>query len=94
MGYRVRATGYGRGEAYQGFVVSFDLGGRERWDVLTCVRQRWVEGLRDQGFDLVVVVQAGNYNTQDLAFVGLGERLLTEYIFPAAGIRGAAFVRR
>ena len=31
-------NGYGNGnEAYQGFVVRFDLGGIERWDILTCV---------------------------------------------------------
>ena len=41
---------------------------------------------------LLVVVNAGNYNSSDPAHSLLGERLLSEYVFAAAGFTGAEFV--
>ncbi len=41
---------------------------------------------------LLVVITAGNYSPSDPAHSLLGERLLSEYVFAAAGFAGAAFV--
>ncbi len=42
--------------------------------------------------DMLVVINAGNYTSTDPVVLGLGERLLTEYVLPAAGFDGAVFV--
>jgi hypothetical protein len=39
--------------------------------------------------DLIVVLTAGNYNQFDKDALLLPHRLVTEYILPAAGVRGA-----
>ena len=41
---------------------------------------------------LLVVINAGNYNSSDPAHQLLGERLLSEYVFAAAGFLDAEFV--
>ena len=76
------ATGWQTGYGYQWWIPVFS-DGTQRWQVPAAVGNGGQRIFVVEPLDMVVVVTAGNYNLAEVPLSGM--RVLSEYVFPAAG---------